>query len=64
MTLAISGVVTTAASGKPFPMPLAIVTMSGITPWFWNPQKLLPVRPKPVCTSSEMQSPPASRMMR
>lgn len=38
---------------------LARVTMSGVTPWVWNPQKWLPVRPKPVCTSSAMQSPPA-----
>jgi len=31
-TCAISGVVTTAASGRPLPMPLAMVTMSGNTP--------------------------------
>lgn len=33
------GVVTTAAMGKPFPIPLAMVTMSGRTPWVWKPQK-------------------------
>jgi hypothetical protein len=32
MVAAISGVVTTAAIGNPFPMPFAIVTMSGMTP--------------------------------
>jgi len=31
-TAAISGVVTTAPSGSPLPMPLAMVTMSGMTP--------------------------------
>ena len=39
---------------------LAIVTMSGCTPWFWKPQKWDPVRPKPVCTSSAMHTPPAA----
>lgn len=58
--LAISSVVTTAARGNPLPMPLAIVTMSGTTPWFSNPQNLVPVLPKPVCTSSAMQTPPAA----
>ena len=57
---AISSVVTTAARGKPLPMPLAIVTMSGTTPWFSNPQNLVPVLPKPVCTSSAIQTPPAA----
>ena len=28
--------------------------------WVWKPQKWLPVRPKPVCTSSAMFRPPAS----
>jgi len=40
---------------------LAMVTMSGTTPWFSKPQKCVPVRPKPVCTSSAMHRPPASR---
>ena len=35
---AISRRVVTAASGQPFPMPLAMVTMSGTTPEFWKPQ--------------------------
>ena len=48
MVLAISSVVTTAASGSPLPIPFAIVTISGITPWFSNPQNLVPVRPNPV----------------
>mmetsp|Transcript_27549 Transcript_27549/g.70159 ORF Transcript_27549/g.70159 Transcript_27549/m.70159 type:complete len:202 (+) Transcript_27549:459-1064(+) len=63
MEAAISGVVTTAARGRPLPMPLAMVTMSGVTPWFWKPQYAEPVRPNPVCTSSAMQMPPASRMI-
>ena len=37
-----------------------MVTMSGCTPWFWKPQKWEPVRPKPVCTSSAIQTPPAA----
>ena len=44
----ISLVVTTAANGKPFPIPLAMVTISGITPCPSNPQKCSPVRPNPV----------------
>ena len=36
--LAISGVVTIAPIGNPLPIPLAIVTMSGITSWFSKPQ--------------------------
>jgi hypothetical protein len=56
-------VVTTAASGRPLPMPLAMVTMSGITPWFSKPQKWDPVRPNPVCTSSAIHTPPAARMI-
>lgn len=43
-------VVTTAAIGKPLPIPFAKVTMSGTTSCVWNPQKWLPVRPNPVCT--------------
>jgi hypothetical protein len=35
--------------------------MSGTTPWFWKPQKAVPVRPKPVCTSSAMHTPPCAR---
>ena len=62
MAFAMAGVVTTAASGQPLPMPLAIVTMSGITPCVSNPQKCVPVLPKPVCTSSAMHTPPAARM--
>ena len=33
------GVVTTAAMGKPFPIPLAMVTISGRTSCVWKPQK-------------------------
>ena len=39
VAFAISGRVVIAASGNPFPIPFAIVTMSGTTPQFWNPQK-------------------------
>jgi len=43
------------------PMPLAIVTRSGVTPQFSKPQNAVPVRPNPVCTSSAMYSPPYRR---
>ena len=39
IVLAISSVVTTAAKGSPFPMPLAMVTMSGMTPCKITPAK-------------------------
>ena len=39
-------------------MPLAIVMMSGSTPECSMPHNLPPVRPKPVCTSSQMKTPP------
>ena len=55
-TSAISGRVTQAPSGAPLPSPLAMVTMSGVTPQFSKPQKCVPVRPKPVCTSSAISS--------
>ena len=58
---AISGVVITAASGWPLPAGLPNVTMSGTTPCVSKPQKWLPTRPSPVCTSSAMQMPPAAR---
>ena len=38
-----------------------MVTMSGTTSWPSKPQKCSPVRPKPVCTSSEMHTPPWPR---
>lgn len=44
------GVVTTAAMGKPFPIPLAMVTISGRTSCVWKPQKWEPSLPNPVCT--------------
>lgn len=47
---AIFGVVTTAPKGYPLPIPLAIVTMSGMISCISKPQKWSPVRPKPVCT--------------
>ena len=61
---AISGVVTTAASGCPLPIGLPIVTMSGTTPCVSNPQKASPTRPNPTCTSSAMHTAPASRAWR
>ena len=61
---AISGVVTTAASGWPLPIGLPIVTMSGTTPCVSKPQKCVPTRPNPTCTSSAMQTPPAARTWR
>ena len=45
----------TPPTDRPFPMPLANVTMSGVAPpWACacQPQKCSPVRPQPVCTSS------------
>ena len=59
----ISGRVTQAPSGAPLPMPFAMVTKSGITPQFSKPQNFVPVRPKPVCTSSAMHRPPNLRTM-
>ena len=61
MVRAISGRVTQAPSGAPLPIPLAMVTRSGVTPQFSKPQKAVPVRPKPVWTSSAMQRPPCLR---
>ena len=47
----------------PMPIPLAKVTKSGVTPQFSNPQKVVPVRPNPVWTSSATQSPPCFRII-
>src|SRR6185503_17892203 len=58
-----SGRVVQAPSGAPLPMPLAIVTMSGVTPQFSNAQNFVPVRPNPPCTSSAAHSPPCLRTM-
>ena len=49
---------TTPPRGRPLAMPLAKVIMSGMIPWAWKPQKFSPVRPQPVCTSSEMNKMP------
>jgi len=46
------GVVTTAPMGKPFPMGLPSVTMSGTTLYLSNAQKWEPTRPKPTWTCS------------
>jgi hypothetical protein len=43
-------------------MPLAIVTMSGFTPWCWWPKRR-PVRPKPQITSSTMSRVPVRRQI-
>lgn len=60
---AISAVVATHANGCPFPIGLPIVTISGqkSSPCSWKAQKWLPTRPKPVCTSSTTNTPPAER---
>ena len=55
---AISGVAIVTPSGMPLATPLAIVMMSGSTPQCSIPHILPPVRPKPVCTSSQMKTPP------
>ena len=47
-----------APMGAPLAMPLAQVMMSGVTSQCSMPNHFLPVRPKPVCTSSEMNRPP------
>ena len=61
---AMGAVASVAAMGKPLAIPLAIVMMSGSTPsWCSMPHILPPVRPKPVCTSSLMKTPPYLRMM-
>ena len=60
-TSAISGVAIVTPSGSPFAMPFAIVMMSGSTPQCSMPHILPPVRPKPVCTSSQMKTPPYLR---
>ena len=50
-----------AVIGTTVPIPLAMVTRSGVTPQFSKPQKAVPVRPNPVCTSSATQRPPCLR---
>ena len=45
-----------APSGKPLAMPLAIVRMSGAASGECSTPNILPVRPKPVCTSSTIKS--------
>ena len=49
--------------GMPLAMPLAKVMMSGSTPQCSMPHHLSPVRPQPVCTSSQMNRPPYLRTM-
>lgn len=49
----ISALPTTADSGRPFAMPFAQDMMSGLTPCVCH-ANILPVRPKPVCTSSKI----------
>jgi hypothetical protein len=44
------------------PIGLPIETMSGTTPWRWKPHICPPVRPKPGCTSSARNRPPAARI--
>ena len=58
---AISRRVTTNPIGWPLPAALAMVITSGTTPCSSKPQNASPVRPYPICTSSEITSPPASR---
>ncbi len=58
----ISARATTPPIDMPLPMPLAKVTMSGgpFLPCACQPQKCSPVRPQPVCTSSEIHRTPRS----
>ena len=53
-----SAVVIVAPTGTPLAMLFAQVMMSGVTSHCSMPNHFLPVRPKPVCTSSEINSPP------
>src|SRR5437879_780730 len=53
-----------ASSGNAFPMGLPSTTMSGTTPCVSNPQKCVPKRPKPTCTSSAIVTAPAARTCR
>ena len=53
---------TTPLKGKPPPMPLPTVKTSGLSPSASKPH-MRPVRPKPVCISSEMKSAPNSLAM-
>ena len=55
---ATSGVAIVTPSGIPFATPLAIVMISGSTFQCEMPYHEPPVRPKPVCTSSQMKTPP------
>ena len=54
---AISGRVMVTPIGVPLARPLALVMMSGTTSQCSMPNHFLPVRPQPVCTSSEMNRP-------
>src|SRR5262249_61631605 len=60
---AIAGVQIVAESGSPLAIPLAMVMISGSTPYCSQPHHFPPVRPKPVCTSSQMNTPPYLRTM-
>ena len=55
---AISGRVMVPPMGTPLAMPLAKVMTSGSTSHCSMPNILPPVRPQPVCTSSQMNRPP------
>ena len=55
-----SAVVPSAANGKPDAMPFAMQMMSGSIPK-WSTANILPVRPKPLCTSSAMNRMPCCR---
>lgn len=49
-----------APNGKPLPIPLALITISGTIPACSNPQKVSPVLPNPVWVSSATTRPPQS----
>ncbi len=55
----ISSLISTPEIGKPDPIPLPTVTISGVTPLCSTPHHL-PVRPKPVIISSAISSAPLS----
>ena len=60
---ATSSVAMVAPTGKPLAIDFANVMISGSTPQCSMPHHLSPVRPQPVCTSSQMKTAPYLRMM-
>ncbi len=60
---ATSSVAIVAPTGNPLAIDFANVMISGSTPQCSMPHHLSPVRPQPVCTSSQIKTAPYLRMM-